>query len=115
MVAAWVVPVYTSQTSEQDDAGRVITHSGVATTLIQQNGPIAAGFVAIPLLITIAVWTIFGSRTVARSPGLAAWALAGLVGLCSLLGAFTVGPLILPVAAALLAACGVRTARASSA
>jgi hypothetical protein len=108
IVAANVAPAYTSQTSEQVDGGAVITHRVVTKTLVEVNGTTAVVLVALPLLITITVWTIFWLRTSAGVLG-AAWTVAGLLALVSMVGMLTIGPFILPVAAALLITCGIRT------
>jgi hypothetical protein len=110
VVLAATTPFYTSSVSTQSDSGSVVTRS-TSATLVQVNGSGVVGFVAIPLLITLAVVGILWMRGIERGAGAIAWTAVTLLSVVTLAGMLTIGPLMMPVAASLVTACGVRQVR----
>ena len=98
VVAAFVVPVYDSDSSSS--SGET---SPASDTLVGVNGMGVALVLAVPLLVTLAVGFALwhGSRW---APPIA-WTLTGLLAAANLLAMLSVGIFVLPVTAALVLAC----------
>lgn len=111
IVVAMTMPFYTSSAFEQDSSSAVVTHESTSATLVGVNGTHVLVIIAIPLMITVAVFGIFSIRGITRGPGAVAWTMVGLLVVITVAGMLTIGPLILPTTACLVTACGVRQVR----
>ena len=83
--------------------GPVISH----LTIVQENGLGVAAILSIPLVATaiVAVALRRRRRSESRGPGPVAVGLTAAVGVFGLLGALTVGPVVMPVCVLLVIAC----------
>jgi cytochrome bd-type quinol oxidase subunit 2 len=80
--------------------------NGPGLTLVQENGlkvlaPLLIPFVGV-VIVALALW--HRRRNQKRGVGVLVWIVFGLLALLVVLGAFTIGPFIVPVAAFLLVA-----------
>lgn len=107
IVAAVVLPVYSSQSSSSTN---VVT--GDSGTLVEVNGAAVVITVAVPLVLSVAVIGALWLRGRRRGAGPLAWVCAGLCAAFALIAMLSIGPLVLPVAGCLLYACAVHGARA---
>lgn len=71
-------------------------------TLVEENGNGVLAVMVLPLVASVVVALTSGGGSVAR---LLAWGATGAVGLLAVLGMLSVGPVIVPVAACLVAVC----------
>jgi hypothetical protein len=111
IVLAGAMPFYSSSVSGQASSGPVVGQESTSTSLVEVNGPHVLVIIAIPLMITIAVFGILLIRGVERGPGAVAWTMIGLLSVITIAGMLTIGPLILPTTAGLGTACGIRQVR----
>ncbi len=104
---AFFAPSYDGESIATSSGGRssvLIRHM----TIVQENGLKVAAIVALPLVATaiVAVALRNRRRRHASGPGPVAIGASALVGVLALLGALTVGPLVIPVCVLLVVACG---------
>lgn len=110
-VAGALLPAYTSSSaaslsapsapgspSSPASTAGVVT-STVSRTLVQVNGDRVLIILAIPLLLVLAVALLLPAHRQV------AWVITGFAFVFVFLGAFTIGPLVVPVAILLLVAC----------
>ena len=113
LVVANVVPLYagtTTTSTTATDGGPVdVTTERVSATLVEINGPGALAILAVPLVVTVLVALLLWRTRVPRPAVVAAWLLAALLGVFSVLGMMTIGVLVLPVTAAVVLACAARS------
>ena len=115
VVGATQVPVYQSETETVTQVGtgtvtRTVTDG--SGTLVDVNGSATLLIVAIPLFLTILVSCALWIRRSRNGAGLVAWTLTGVLACFNLLAMLTIGIVIVPVTACLVAACTLRQARA---
>src|ERR1700752_866985 len=107
LVGAVTLPAYQSQsaTSSSTIAGPVSTTSSTMT-LVEVNGSGVLAVVAIPLAICLGIALALWRRRRSHRPGPGALAcvLSGVLLLFCLVSMFTIGVVVLPVAAALVVA-----------
>ncbi len=99
LVAGFLVPVYSSQGVASD--GEVFDGSA---TLVGQNGLGVVVVLAIPLLVTLGVWSALRTPT-RRGAVPIAWILTGVLAGLNLLALLSIGVFVLPVTVALVVAC----------
>jgi hypothetical protein len=109
LVAAFVAPVYESDSSSSSGA----TSQG-ADTLVGVNGPGVAIVMVVPLLVTLAVAAVLSMAPPRRALPIA-WTLTGLLAAGNLLAMLSVGVFVLPVTVALFVACAAQGAISSPA
>lgn len=99
VVAALLVPVYSTQSASSDGAS-----IAGSSTLVEENG--ARGFIvaAIPLLVSLAVGALLRARGW-RAAMPIAWGLTAMLGVFTVLGLMSVGMFIAPITVALIVAC----------
>lgn len=100
LVAAMVVPVYSTQSSA--GSGPLTTGSA---TLVQVNGWRVLLVCAVPLACALLVGTVLWRRAGKRGAGPVAWTVTALLGGFNLLALLSIGVFVLPVTAALAIAC----------
>jgi hypothetical protein len=111
LVGALVAPWYSSTDSEVGPHGAQVSHS--TATLVQENGAMVLGIVAVPLLVTAAIAIVLGTRRPGLGTPLLAWGLVALIGVLVVLGILAIGIFILPTALSLVAVCVLRERRRS--
>jgi hypothetical protein len=99
LVAGFLVPVYSSQGVSAD--GEV---SDGSATLVGQNGLGVVVILAIPLVVSLAVWAVLRTPT-RRGAVPIAWTLTGVLAGLNLLALLSIGVFVLPVTVALVVAC----------
>lgn len=72
-------------------------------TVVEENGNGVLAVMALPLVASVVVAVALSLGTLLAR--IVAWGATGAVGLLTVLGMLTVGPVIVPVAACLVAAC----------
>ncbi|MGH9018643.1 MAG: hypothetical protein ACRDY1_12915 [Acidimicrobiales bacterium] len=94
--------------------GSPVIWTSAPRTLVQRDGAQVELVVLLPLVAVVTTVLALGHRRRQGRAGAGAtvWAVTGAVGAVSLLGALTIGPILLPVAVLLVLAAGVAEARA---
>lgn len=107
VVGACTVTVYSSTEvhSRLGAPSWVVTHSA---TLVGENGLKVLVPVGAPLVVSVVVALVLWHRAARGRPGAGAlsWTLVGLLATVAVLGVFTIGPFLVPVAGLLGGACG---------
>jgi len=99
VVAGFLVPMYSSLSVSS--SGEVAHGSA---TLVAVNGLGGAFVLAIPLLVTLAVWAALRHRA-QRGAMPVAWTLTGLLAVFNLAALMSIGLFVIPATVALVVAC----------
>jgi hypothetical protein len=110
IVAGFVVPMYSSLSGSSSpvfssgSASSSVVLSRGSATLVTVNGVHVVFILAIPLLVTLAVWAAL-RKGAWRGAVRIAWALTWLLALFNLAALMSIGLYIIPVTVALFVAC----------
>ncbi|MGI8801519.1 MAG: hypothetical protein ACR2KV_05010 [Solirubrobacteraceae bacterium] len=110
VAGALLLPAYTGSSSSS--GGGVVSTSNTSSTLAAQNGPGVLLLVALPVFVSVLVWSALHRKCSlgSRSSGQVAWLLIALLLAFAFVAIASIGLFVLPVALLLAAAASLTPA-----